>query len=181
MALKLQEERLQNIGKCYPYQHQILEKEGLNKMILHKLVSEEFILLNQKLNNKKNALEFISDHFQKEIKIEKDIVFDSLYAREKLGTTALGDGVALPHARIDLLKNIQTLIIQLDSGIDFDAVDGKKVDIIFVLLVPNVNSDDHVKILAEIATVLDNKKIVKKIRSAKQSQEIISILNGTKS
>lgn len=150
-------------------------------MTLQKLISDKFILLNQKLNNKKNALELISDHFEKEIQIKKEIVFDSLYAREKLGTTALGGGVALPHARIDVLKNIQTLIIQLNSGIDFDAVDGKKVDIIFVLLVPNVNSDDHVKLLAEIASVLDNNEIVKKIRNAKSPHEIILTLNNSQS
>ncbi|MEC8996022.1 MAG: PTS sugar transporter subunit IIA [Pseudomonadota bacterium] len=150
-------------------------------MTLQKLISDKFILLNQKLNNKKNALELISNHFEKEIQIKKEIVFDSLYAREKLGTTALGGGVALPHARIDVLKNIQTLIIQLNSGIDFDAVDGKKVDIIFVLLVPNVNSDDHVKLLAEIASVLDNNEIVKKIRNAKSPHEIILALNNSQS
>ncbi len=148
-------------------------------MILPKLVTEKFILLNQKSNNKKNMLELISSYLQKEIKIKKDIIFESLYAREKLGTTALGNGVALPHARIDSLKTTQTLLLQLASGIDFDAVDGKKVDVIFVLLVPNVNSDSHVKMLAEIAAILDNKQTVKKIRKAKKRQEIISILNSS--
>ena len=148
-------------------------------MILPKLVTKQFILLNQKSNSKKNVLELISSYMQKEIKIKKDIIFESLYAREKLGTTALGNGVALPHARIDSLKTTQTLLLQLGSGIDFDAVDGKKVDVIFVLLVPNVNSDSHVKMLAEIAAILDNKQTVKKIRKAKKRQEIISILNSS--
>ena len=148
-------------------------------MILPKLVTEKFILFNQKSNSKKNVLELISSYLQKEIKIKKDTVFENLYAREKLGTTALGNGVALPHARIDSLKTTQTLLLQLASGIDFDAVDGKKVDVIFVLLVPNVNSDNHVKMLAEIATILDNKQTVKKIRKAKKTQEIISILNSS--
>ena len=148
-------------------------------MILTKLVTKQFILLNQKSNNKKNVLELISSYLQKEIKIKKDIIFESLYAREKLGTTALGNGVALPHARIDSLKTTQTLLLQLASGIDFDAVDGKKVDVIFVLLVPNVNSDSHVKMLAEIAAILDNKQTVKKIRKAKKRQEIVSILNSS--
>ena len=148
-------------------------------MILPKLVTEKFILLNQKSNNKKNMLELISSYLQKEIKIKKDIIFESLYAREKLGTTALGNGVALPHARIDSLKTTRTLLLQLASGIDFDAVDGKKVDVIFVLLVPNVNSDSHVKMLAEIAAILDNKQTVKKIRKAKKRQEIVSILNSS--
>ena len=148
-------------------------------MILPKLVTEKFILLNQKSNSKKNVLELISSYLQKEIKIKKDTVFENLYAREKLGTTALGNGVALPHARIDSLKTTQTLLLQLASGIDFDAVDGKKVDVIFVLLVPNVNSDSHVKMLAEIAAILDNKQTVKKIRKAKKRQEIVSILNSS--
>ena len=148
-------------------------------MILPKLVTVKFILLNQESNNKKNMLELISSYLQKEIKIKKDIIFESLYAREKLGTTALGNGVALPHARIDSLKTTRTLLLQLASGIDFDAVDGKKVDVIFVLLVPNVNSDSHVKMLAEIAAILDNKQTVKKIRKAKKRQEIVSILNSS--
>ena len=148
-------------------------------MILPKLVTKQFILLNQKSNNKKNVLELISSYLQKEIKIKKDIIFESLYAREKLGTTALGNGVALPHARIDSLKTTRTLLLQLASGIDFEAVDGKKVDVIFVLLVPNVNSDSHVKMLAEIAAILDNKQTVKKIRKAKKRQEIVSILNSS--
>ena len=148
-------------------------------MILPKLVTKQFILLNQKSNSKKNVLELISSYLQKEIKIKKDIIFESLYAREKLGTTALGNGVALPHARIDSLKTTQTLLLQLGSGIDFDAVDGKKVDVIFVLLVPNVNSDSHVNMLAEIAAILDNEQTVKKIRKAKKTQEIISILNSS--
>ena len=147
-------------------------------MIFPKLVEEEFILLNQKLNTKKSVLESISDYLHKRINIEKDIIFRNLYEREKLGTTALGDGVALPHARINALKKIHTLLLILDSGIDFGAMDGKKVDIIFVLLVPNVSSTTHVKVLAEIASVLDNKAITKKIRLAKKPSEIMSLMSN---
>ena len=69
------------------------------------LINENFILLNQDLTNKKNVLELVSNHLSKKIGIEKDEIFQNLYAREKLGTTALGNGVALPHAKIDSLKN----------------------------------------------------------------------------
>ena len=87
--------------------------------------------------------------------------------------------MALPHAKIDSLENIQTLLVQLASGIDFDAVDKKHVDIIFVLLVPNVNSDIHVRALADIASILDNKNIMKQVRKAKSPNEIIGFLNGS--
>ncbi|MEC9206079.1 MAG: PTS sugar transporter subunit IIA [Pseudomonadota bacterium] len=147
-------------------------------MNLVKATTEDFILLNQKLSSKKNALEFISTYLSQKIGIEKDMIFQNLYAREKLGTTALGNGVALPHAKIDSLENIQTLLIQLASGIDFDAVDKQQVDVIFVLLVPNVNSDVHVKALADIASILDNADIMKKVRKANSPAEIIGSLNS---
>ena len=142
------------------------------------LKNENFILLNQDLTNKKNVLELVSNHLSKKIGIEKDEIFQNLYAREKLGTTALGNGVALPHAKIDSLKNIQTLLVHLNSGIDFDAVDKKLVDVIIVLLVPNVNSDVHVKALAEIASILDNKNFMKGVRKAKSPTDIISLLKN---
>ena len=147
-------------------------------MNLVKATTEDFILLNQKLSSKKNALEVISTYLSQKIGIEKDMIFQNLYAREKLGTTALGNGVALPHAKIDSLENIQTLLIQLASGIDFDAVDKQQVDVIFVLLVPNVNSDVHVKALADIASILDNADIMKKVRKANSPAEIIGSLNS---
>ncbi len=148
-------------------------------MNLVKATTEDFILLNQKLSSKKNALEFISTYLSQKIGIEKDMIFQNLYAREKLGTTALGNGVALPHAKIDSLENIQTLLIQLASGIDFDAVDKQQVDVIFVLLVPNVNSDVHVKALADIASILDNADIMKKVRKANSPAEIGKTLYDT--
>ena len=87
-------------------------------------------------------------------------------------------GVGSFGARINALKKIHTLLLILDSGIDFGAMDGKKVDIIFVLLVPNVSSTTHVKVLAEIASVLDNKAITKKIRLAKKPSEIMSLMSN---
>ena len=147
-------------------------------MDLHKYLNEDLIFLNYNSGNKKNILENISFIFSKKLNIDDDIIFKGLYEREKLGTTALGDGVALPHARIDSIEEIYILIMRLKKSIDFEAIDEKKVDIIFTLLVPNIQSEEHVNILSKIASLLDNKENRKKLRNLSKPVDIISLVKN---
>ena len=87
----------------------------------------------------------------------KDIVFEKLYEREKLGTTAFGNGIAIPHARIDNLSEAKIIILKLETAIDFNSSDGEKVDLIISLLAPNNENEMHIKILSKIAEMLDDK------------------------
>ncbi len=93
-----------------------------------------------------------------------------------MGTTAFGNGIAIPHARIDKLIDAKIMILKLKTPVDFESVDNKEVDIIFTLLVPDDESDKHVEVLAKIASLLDNKIMREKLRQAKNESDIISLL-----
>jgi PTS system nitrogen regulatory IIA component len=96
-------------------------------------------------------------------------------AREQLGTTALGNGIAIPHCRLAPCENIIGALITLDKGIDFDSLDNKPVDILFVLLVPEIENDEHVKTLANLATLFNNENFCHTIRHTDDSEELYNI------
>jgi PTS system nitrogen regulatory IIA component len=99
-------------------------------------------------------------------------VFASLLAREKLGSTALGEGIAIPHCRVSHCTAALGTLITLEEPIDFDAPDGKPVDILFVLLVPEEAHQEHLTILAGLAELLSNKEFCQGLREASDSQEL---------
>jgi len=99
-------------------------------------------------------------------------VFTSLLAREKLGSTALGEGIAIPHCRINQCTEAVGCLITLEEAIDFDAPDGKPVDILFVLLVPEEAQQEHLTILGGLAELLSNREFCQGLRDAGDSQEL---------
>ena len=131
-------------------------------MDLNNFFSEESIIMNCQSKSKKNVLELISEIASSISLTNKDIVFEKLYEREKLGTTAFGNGIAIPHARIDNLSEAKIIILKLETAIDFNSSDGEKVDLIISLLAPNNENEIHIKILSKIAEMLDDKFLEKK-------------------
>ncbi len=103
-------------------------------------------------------------------------IYRSLQARERLGTTAIGDGIAIPHSRINELKKITAAFFKLNSSIDFNSDDRILVDLIFVLIVPDEQDEQHLKALSLIAGVLQNKKRCIAIREAGSKQALHQIL-----
>jgi PTS system nitrogen regulatory IIA component len=99
-------------------------------------------------------------------------IFSSLLAREKLGSTALGDGIAIPHCRINECSAALGTLITLEEPIDFDAPDGKPVDILFVLLVPTEAHQEHLTILGGLAQLLSNGEYCQGLREASSSEEL---------
>ena len=145
-------------------------------MNLHNFMDKGSILLDYELKSKKSVLELISETMAGITGTNADDIFAKLYEREKLGTTAFGNGIAIPHARIYKLINAKIMVLKLKTPVDFESIDNKKVDIIFTLLVPDDESDKHVEVLAKIASLLDNKVMRKKLRQAKNESDIISLL-----
>ncbi len=92
-------------------------------------------------------------------------VFDCLVAREKLGSTGLGNGIAIPHGRLKGGKKTIAAFIQLQHGINFDAIDGHPVDILFALLVPEDSTYEHLKTLSHLAEMFNNAEIIEQLRS----------------
>lgn len=104
-------------------------------------------------------------------------IYESLFAREKLGTTALGHGIAIPHGRVKACQKATAVLILLDEPIDYDAPDGQPVDIVFSILVPEQADNEQLRCLAEIAKVLSEPSIVSQIRHAHCGDALFDILN----
>ena len=103
-------------------------------------------------------------------------VAERLLERERLGTTGFGKGVALPHARIDGIAGVRGIFLQLDKGIDFEAVDGLPIDLIFVLLSPVGAGADHLKALAAASRFLRDERKVERLRGAKSAEALYALL-----
>ncbi len=103
-------------------------------------------------------------------------IFEVLLQREKLGTTAVGYGVAIPHGKLPKLEKIFGLFARLERPIDFEAMDGQPVDLVFLLLAPEGAGADHLKALARIARLLRDQDIAKKLRASRDAQAIYSVL-----
>ena len=130
-------------------------------------------------NSKKRVLEafglLFSDRHQLDPE-QSSLIFDALLKREKIGSTALGNGIAIPHARINDLKTPKLAVITLQTAIDFDAPDQKLVDILISLLVPRKESNLHLSLLKQLATILQDKKLVIQLRESKNNKALYQIL-----
>jgi PTS system nitrogen regulatory IIA component len=104
------------------------------------------------------------------------VVFDSLFAREKLGSTGLGQGVAIPHGRIKGLKAAAGAIIRMQNPIPFDAPDGQNVRLAFVLLVPERATDEHLQILSELAQMFCDKPFREKLFTAATPDDFLQLI-----
>ena len=124
-----------------------------------KYLTEDSIILDCDSKSQKNALEIISTKMSKLTSTNKDEIFEKLYEREKLGTTAFGNGIAIPHARIEGIDDAKIIILKLNQAIDFNSTDNIKVDIIISLLVPKDSNDVHIKLLSSIAALLDKEML----------------------
>ena len=133
--------------------------------------------------SKKRVLESISKVIAESTpELDEQDVFESLIAREKLGSTGFGNGIAIPHCRLKGCSAPVSALLHLDAPIDFDAIDGAPVDLLFVLLVPEAATDAHLELLRQIASMLDRKDVREKLRSAESSealyQVVLNVQNG---
>ena len=117
----------------------------------------ENVLLDADSTSKKRVFERVGILFESHRQIARNLVFDSLFAREKLGSTGLGHGVAIPHGRIKGLRDAVAAFIKTAAPIPFDAPDGQPVNLIFVLLVPERATDLHLQLLGELAQMFSDK------------------------
>lgn len=120
--------------------------------LIPSLLPETHVLLNLDAGSKKRVFEQAGQLFESTCGISQSLVFESLFAREKLGSTGLGQGIAIPHGRIKGLKQATGAFIRLQEPIGFDAPDGRPVSQLFVLLVPEQATEEHLQILSELAT-----------------------------
>ena len=147
-------------------------------MKLSDILSANSVMLSVKTKSKRQLLQDISEFAAKTTKVDDRIIFDALLERENLGSTGFGSGVALPHCRLAELDRVYGFFVKLATPIDFEAIDNKPVDIIFLLLSPESSGADHLTALAQISRLLKDKNLITKLRDAGSHEEILALLNN---
>ncbi|WP_342269131.1 fructose-specific PTS transporter subunit EIIC [Spiroplasma endosymbiont of Aspidapion aeneum] len=145
---------------------------------MDKIFKEEFIFLNEEINSKKEAFEFIAQKaFEFKISTSVEALINGLNKREEEGSTGFEDGFAIPHARIKEIVEPAVFVVKFKNGIDWQSMDGKKTKVAIALLVPKgKNGDQHLEILSDIATKLTNEKFKKGLIAAKTKDAVLKLL-----
>ena len=151
-------------------------------MLISELLDTERVLCQASSSSKKRVLEDLATLLTNAVPGFSDgEIFNSLIERERLGSTGLGNGVALPHGRMSGLKAPFAAMIVLNDGIDFDAIDTKPVDILFALLVPEESTDEHLQILAKLAEMFSANEVCTELRACTTSHQCLSLIRTWKS
>ncbi|MCY1204547.1 Nitrogen regulatory protein [compost metagenome] len=134
-------------------------------------------LVNVPGGSKKRVLEQIAKLVARDLPdLDNQDIFESLVAREKLGSTGFGNGIAIPHCRLTGCTSPISAVLRLDAPVDFDAIDGAPVDLLFVLLVPEAATDEHLELLRQIASMLDRGDVRERLRQASDSTSLYQVV-----
>jgi PTS system nitrogen regulatory IIA component len=145
---------------------------------LTNLLSAEQVLLDLDASSKKRVFEQAGMLFEARLGLARSTIFDSLFAREKLGSTGLGQGVAIPHGRIKGLKQAAGAFMRLATPVPFDSPDGRPVDLLFVLLVPEQATEQHLQILSELAQRFAERPFREKLQAAADPAAVVSLFQA---
>lgn len=147
-------------------------------MKLAEVLDASRVRIDQSLSSKKRALEEISKLLSGRDGLAEADIFNALMAREKLGSTGLGHGVAIPHGRMSETRSTTAALIRLTHGVDYDAHDGQAVDLVFGLIVPQSATEDHLKLLAAVAEKFSEEDFCKQLRAAESPEAAVELLTA---
>tara|TARA_A100001037_G_scaffold273005_1_gene269548 strand:+ start:2084 stop:2548 length:465 start_codon:yes stop_codon:yes gene_type:complete len=143
------------------------------------LLTPEAVIPQMKAESKKQALQELSGFAAELTGVEERTIFEVLLERERLGTTGVGNGIAIPHGKLEDVKQLCGMFARLDTPVDFDAIDDQPVDLIFVLLAPESAGADHLKALAWVSRLLRDNSICEKIRGSEDREAILELICGS--
>lgn len=148
-------------------------------MDLSDLIEVSAIMPALKANSKKQVLQFLSEKAALITGLPEREIFDTVLRREKLGSTGVGNGIAIPHGKIPGIRRITGVFARLEQPVDFDSLDDQPVDLVFLLLAPEGAGADHLKALSRIARMLRDGDTVTKIRGTSDAAAIHTFLSQT--
>ena len=140
------------------------------------LLSPDAVLAHVKATTKKQVLQEMAHKAALLTQLPERRIFETLTEREKLGSTGMGQGIAIPHGRVPGVEKMTGLFAQLDHPVDFDSMDDQPVDLVFLLLAPEGAGADHLKALARVSRLLRNQTICEKLRAAPQAATLYALL-----
>lgn len=148
-------------------------------MDLSDLIEVPAIMPALKANSKKQLLQLLAERASAITSIPEREIFDTILQRERLGSTGVGNGIAIPHGKLAGVKQISGVFARLEAPIDFEALDDQPVDLVFLLLAPEGAGADHLKALSRIARVLRDADTVAKVRGTRDATAIHALLSET--
>lgn len=147
-------------------------------MDVNTLIDPGAILPDLRANSKKQVLQELAGKAAELTGLPEREIFETILGREKLGSTGVGNGIAIPHGKLGDLDRIVGLFARLSRPVDFDALDDQPVDIVFLLLAPQGSGADHLKALSKVARLLRNRDIVDEIRATRDSSAIYALMTN---
>jgi nitrogen PTS system EIIA component len=148
-------------------------------MNISDLLKPAAVIVSLKAQGKKYLLQEIAARAAQVTRLPERKIFETLMERERLGTTGVGQGIAIPHGRLADISEIVGVFARLETPIDYDAVDNQPVDLVFMLLAPEGAGADHLKALARVSRLLRNQTATEKLRAAKTPEALYAILTDT--
>jgi PTS system nitrogen regulatory IIA component len=145
-------------------------------MEISDLLQPEAVISGLKASSKKQALQELAKHAAQITGVNDRRIFETLLERERLGTTGVGNGIAIPHGKLADFKKLYGVFARLDKPIDFDAIDEQPVDLIFLLLAPEGAGADHLKALARVSRLLRDASVCEKLRGADTADGLYMLL-----
>lgn len=140
------------------------------------LLVPEAVIADLKVTSKKQALQELAAKAAAIAGVDERTIFDTLLERERLGTTGVGNGIAIPHGKLAQLDRLYAIFARLGNPVDFDAIDDAPVDLIFLLMAPESAGADHLKALARVSRILRDKKICEKLRASDDADALYALL-----
>ena len=145
-------------------------------MEINELISAESVIPNLRASSKKQALQDLARRAGDITGLHERAIFDVLMERERLGTTGVGNGIAIPHGKMANLDRLYGLFARLDHSVDFQSIDEQPVDLIFLLLAPESAGADHLKALARVSRLLRDGSVCEKLRGTNDAEALFALL-----
>ena len=148
-------------------------------MEINDLLNTECVIASLRVTSKKQALQDLARRAAEITSLDERAIFDVLMEREKLGTTGVGNGIAIPHGKLGSLDRLYGVFARLERSIDFQSIDEQPVDLIFLLLAPESAGADHLKALARVSRLLRDKTVCEKLRGTENAEALYALLTDS--
>ncbi|MCP4876047.1 MAG: PTS IIA-like nitrogen regulatory protein PtsN [Gammaproteobacteria bacterium] len=147
-------------------------------MTISALLSTQSIYLDSEVTSKKKLLELIANIAADQTQLSESTIYNNLLNRERLGSTGLGQGFAVPHARLEDLDQTLGCFFRLKEAVNFDAPDNQPVDLVFTIIIPEEATEEHLMILSSLASIFSKPEVCDAIRNAGNKEEIAQIIQS---
>ncbi|MDH3220559.1 MAG: PTS IIA-like nitrogen regulatory protein PtsN [Gammaproteobacteria bacterium] len=147
-------------------------------MTISALLSPQTIFIDTEISSKKKLLELIANIAADRTRLSESAIYNSLLNRERLGSTGLGQGFAVPHARLGDLDQTLGCFFRLKEPVNFDAPDNRPVDLVFTIIIPEAATEQHLLILSSLARIFSQEEVCEAVRNAGSKDEIAAIIES---